>query len=85
MCVCVCVCVCVSVRVCVCVCVWCVYDHGGCGVWVCGYVGVVCRELMFGINPNRRVFPRILDSCTDKTDRIHNDWIRAGRRVLLEL
>ena len=40
----------VGMHVCACVCVWCVYDHGGCGVWVCGCAGVVCRELIFGIN-----------------------------------
>ena len=37
-----------------------------CGMWVCGCVGVVCRELIFGINPNLRVFPNILHSCTDR-------------------
>ena len=47
--VCVCVCVCVCVYG-VPVCVLCVYAHGGCGVWVCGCAGVVCRELIFGIN-----------------------------------
>ena len=57
--------------------VWCVCGHGGCG---CGCVGVVCREVIFGIYPNLRVFPNILHSCTDRTDRIHNDWVRARKK-----
>ena len=84
-CVYVCVCVCVCVW-CACVCVWCVYDHGGCGVWLCGCVGVVCRELIFGINPNLRVFANILHSCTDREQTgFTATGFEPGRRVLLEL
>ena len=45
--VCMCMCVCVCVCMCVCVCVW---------------VGVVGRELIFGINLSLRVFPNFLHS-----------------------
>ena len=64
-----CACVCMSgvcmIMVGVGVNVWCV---GAC-------VGVVCRELIFGIFPNLRLFPNILHSWTDRNDRIHNDWV----------
>ena len=68
---------CVCARVwCACVCLSgvCMFMVGvGVGVGV-SCVGVLCRELIFGIDPNLRVFPNILHSWTARTDRIHNDW-----------
>ena len=74
MCMCVCVCMIMVGVVCEFVGVRSV-DVWVCGEWVCGCVGVVCRELIFGIFPNLRLFPNILHSWTDRNDRIHNDWV----------
>ena len=82
-CVCVCVRVC-GVRVCVCVPGVCMFIVGvgvGVGVW---YVGELCRELIFSIDPNLRVFPNILHGQTELTG-FTMTGVEPGRRVLLEI
>ena len=76
--------VCVCVYVCVCVSGVCMFIVGvgvGVGVW---YVGELCRELIFSIDPNLRVFPNILHGQTELTG-LTMTGVEPGRRVLLEI
>ena len=61
----------------------------GMGVWYVGelgvsYVGELCRELIFSIDPNLRVFPNILHGQTELTG-FTMTGVEPGRRVLLEI
>ena len=49
-----------------------------CGVWVCGV------EVIFGIDPNLRVFPNILHMDRQTTGFTMTGF-EPGRRVLLEI
>ena len=61
---CACVCVCVP-----CVCMFIVGVGVGVGVW---YVGELCRELIFSIDPNLRVFPKVPWQGTQDYKKLRN-------------